>query len=131
MCLMARCLLELPPEKDWVAIIGSRSIELEQFNQVIGLMRWKPQIGIVSGGAKGVDSWAERWAAEHGYRVEKFLPEWDVYGKAAGFKRNAKIIQHANAVFAVWDGKSKGTYNSMELAKARLLPVQVVKPEVE
>jgi len=72
---------------------------------------------IVSGGAKGADMLAERFADE--FELEKiiFKPDWDLYGKSAGFKRNKDIIRNADVVFAFWDGKSKGTQHSINLAK--------------
>ena len=46
-----------------------------------------------------------------------FRPDWDRYGKAAGIIRNKDIVENSNMVIAFWDGKSKGTASSIELAK--------------
>jgi len=73
--------------------------------------------GIVSGGAKGADSLAERYAKEHGIYMKVFPAEWDLYGKSAGFRRNVRIITSSDIVFAFWDGHSKGTKHSIDIAK--------------
>ena len=72
---------------------------------------------IVSGGAIGVDTLAEKYAKEKNIPTFIIKPEWDKYGKSAGFVRNRKIIESADLVIAFWDGKSKGTQNSLDIAK--------------
>jgi hypothetical protein len=64
---------------------------------------------IVSGGAKGVDESGERIAAEEGIPLKRFPADWDRYGKKAGPIRNTQMARYADALVAVWDGKSPGT----------------------
>lgn len=75
------------------------------------------QYVIVSGGAKGADSLAAQYARENNFDLIEYLPEWGKYGKRAGFVRNELIIKDADIVFAFWDGQSKGTKSSIDLAK--------------
>lgn len=72
---------------------------------------------VISGGAKGADSLAARWAKEHGIKLTEFIPDWDGLGKKAGFIRNEDIVKAADVVLAFWDGVSKGTQNSLSIAK--------------
>jgi hypothetical protein len=72
---------------------------------------------IVSGGAKGADKLGERAADELNIPKLIFLPDWEKYGKAAGFIRNRDIVANAEVVLAFWDGASKGTKNSLDLAR--------------
>jgi hypothetical protein len=73
---------------------------------------------IVSGGAAGVDTWAENAAKEYGLpKPIIFKPEWKKYGKPAGMIRNAQIIDAADCVTAFWNGISSGTANSIERAR--------------
>lgn len=72
---------------------------------------------LVSGGARGVDSVAEGAARERGLEVEIFPANWKKYGKRAGFLRNEDIVKAADKVYAFWDGQSRGTRHTMELAK--------------
>ncbi len=73
---------------------------------------------IVSGGATGADRLAERYAIEHGYPMTIYKPDWANLGKAAGPIRNKTIINSADCVLAFWDGISKGTGSSVQLAKS-------------
>lgn len=41
-------------------------------------------IEIVSGHAKGADSFGEEYAKEHNIKVSVFPPDWKIYGRAAG-----------------------------------------------
>ena len=43
------------------------------------------------------------------YPFIEILPDYAKYGKSAPLKRNDKIIEMADAVLAIWDGKSAGT----------------------
>ena len=38
-----------------------------------------------------------------------FYPDYKQYGKSAPLKRNLKIIEYADIIYAFWDGKSRGT----------------------
>ena len=88
-----------------IAIIGSRNIFIDD------LGKYLPEnvTEIVSGGAKGVDKCARKYAENHNIKITEFLPEYSKYGKAAPLKRNIQIIEYADLVIAFWDGKSKGT----------------------
>lgn len=64
---------------------------------------------IVSGGARGVDRDGEYYAKCNSLPVKQFLPDWEKYGKSAGMIRNHDMALYADALVAVWDGKSRGT----------------------
>lgn len=72
---------------------------------------------IVSGGARGADKIGADIAREWNIKLTEFLPDWEKYGKRAGFIRNEDIIKAADVVLAFWDGQSKGTGNSLSHAK--------------
>lgn len=80
---------------------------------------------VVSGGAAGVDSLGERWARTRNLPVKHFLPDWKAHGKAAGIIRNHQMGDYAQALIAVWDGKSKGTKDMIDYAKKKGLKVFV------
>lgn len=71
---------------------------------------------IVSGGAKGVDKMAERFAKENHIEMEVIPAEWNKFGRSAGFLRNQTIIEACNAVIVFWDGVSSGSKHAMILA---------------
>ncbi len=62
------------------------------------------------------DQLGERYAYENNVPVERFPAEWDLYGKSAGFRRNKDMAKVANALISIWDGKSSGTKNMIEIA---------------
>ena len=78
---------------------------------------------VISGGARGVDELAERFAKEHHIPIEIHRPDWAAYGKAAGMIRNTDMVAAADAVIAIWDGKSRGTLDSINKAKAAGKPL--------
>lgn len=87
---------------------------------------------IIHGGCRGADLLAERYAQHRGYEQITFLAEWDKYGKRAGYIRNRemhKFIAHFSkrGVVAFWDGKSKGTAHSFELANEFKNNLKVVR----
>jgi predicted Rossmann fold nucleotide-binding protein DprA/Smf involved in DNA uptake len=80
---------------------------------------------VVCGGAKGVDSIGEEWALIYGLPVVKFPADWNKYGLSAGPRRNRQMAEYAEALVAVWDGKSPGTKNMIDVARELGLTVYV------
>lgn len=68
---------------------------------------------IITGGAEGIDSLAEKYADEK--RISKLVlrPQYELYGKYAPLKRNEKMIELCDMALIVWDGHSKGTEYSI------------------
>lgn len=95
-----------------VAIIGSRSIK-------VNISKYVPpeMTELVSGGAVGVDTLAEEYADEHVIPKVIFKPDYARYGKFAPLKRNELIVDAADLVIAIWDGKSRGTRYTMDYAR--------------
>jgi hypothetical protein len=91
---------------------------------------WKDYTGpeIVSGGAQGVDWQAELYAKKHTLKFTEFPAKWDELGKAAGFARNIQMADYADALVAVWDGGSKGTFHMISQMVKRNKPVFVYCP---
>lgn len=109
-----------------VAIIGGR--DFKNYDLVIETL--KPFLEkiteVVSGGAMGADLLGEKWANEHNKKTLIFLPNWEKYGKSAGYVRNIDIISNADEVFAFWDGKSRGTQHSINIARKENKPLHIV-----
>jgi hypothetical protein len=83
---------------------------------------------VVSGGARGVDSLGEQWARSKGLPTKRFIPDWR-QGNLAALHRNGEMAAYAEALVAVWDGRSRGTQNMIYQAEARKLPVFVLYRE--
>lgn len=82
-------------------------------------------IEVVSGGASGADALGEMYAKERGYSIKRFDADWYKYGRSAGPRRNKQMAEYADALLAYWDGKSRGTKNMIDLAKANGLKIGV------
>jgi len=116
-----------------IIIAGSRTItDKAKINAMIfrGVNKLVPfdkinEVIIISGGARGVDTEGENWAKSFGFPIERYLAQWDKFGKRAGFIRNKQMIDNADALIAIWDGKSKGTEHTINLAKQRGIPIYV------
>ncbi len=80
---------------------------------------------IVSGHAKGVDIIGEKIAKNHNLKVTIFPADWNKYGKRAGYLRNEQMADYADALIAIWDGKSKGTKHMIDIAKRKGLKVYI------
>ena len=81
--------------------------------------------------ARGADRLGERYAKERGYKVIYFPADWDIDGRSAGFKRNVKMAEYADALVAFWDGKSSGTKHMIETAQGKGLDVRVKRYQMK
>jgi len=109
-----------------VAIIGSRSFD--DYELVLETLKQYTDITeIVSGGAKGADALAERYANEYAIPIKLFLPDWKKFGRAAGVVRNKDIIAYCDMAIAFWDGASKGTKSSINICGKTGTRVEVVQ----
>jgi len=108
-----------------IAVIGSR--KCKGFNIDI-IMRYLPKecTCIISGGARGVDSFAMKAAEKLEISFLCIKPDYEKHGKAAPLIRNEEIISKADHVIAFWDFKSRGTAHTIALCIAKGVPVRVI-----
>lgn len=100
--------------KPIVCICGSRSIKDLNLDFYLDPNYFGE---IVTGGAAGVDTIAEKWAKKHNIEWVCYLPQYEIYGgKYAPLVRNKQMIEYADECVAFWDGKSKGTLMTIEYA---------------
>lgn len=81
---------------------------------------------IISGGAKGADTEAARWAVQNKVKLVEYPADWATHGRAAGPIRNEQIIKDCDFVLAIWDGLSRGTANSLSIAKRLKKPTMII-----
>lgn len=114
-----------------VLICGSRSItDLKQIERAVRESGFEIS-EIISGGAKGVDSLAEEFAAAKHIPTRVIKPDWKTYGRRAGIVRNLEMVRAADAVIAIWDGVSRGTRSSIDFAKKEGKPCFVQRRDSE
>lgn len=81
---------------------------------------------IVHGGARGADLLAGGAAVRFGYPVEVFLPDWSA-GRGAGILRNLAMLDtQPDRVLAFQVNGSRGTQHTIDEARRRGIPVEVV-----
>ena len=104
-------------------IVGSRSITDFDLAPYVSL----DVDTVISGGADGVDALAELYADTH--RLSKYIirPRYDLYGRAAPIKRNAQMVDIADAVLVIWDGCSKGAQSTIKYAEKTNKYITVIR----
>ena len=112
-------------DKFYCLVVGSRTFLDYNFlkNKLdYMLQNHKPNVVIISGGAKGADSLAEKYAKENNLQLKVFPADWETYGKSAGYIRNEEMHKYISnferrGIVAFWDGQSKGAAHNFDLAK--------------
>ena len=108
-----------------IAVVGSRTYK--DYKEFKGLLSQKlllicdkdenysNKVRIISGGAPGVDSMAERFAKEYNIPTTVYKADWETFGRSAGYIRNNDIMHTSEVCIAFWDGESKGTLHTIGL----------------
>lgn len=81
---------------------------------------------IITGGAKGIDSLAEKYAKEHNIDTIIIKPQYDLYGRYAPLKRNEEMVNLADKVLIIWDGSSRGTKYTADFAQKQNKLLEVI-----
>ena len=117
---------------------------------IVGSRRWKnraaieslvktfpPNTTVVSGGARGVDSWAVEYARKCGLKVKEFLPDLPMNGNPrweytkAYHARNRQIAEHSHVVYAfVAPDRKGGTENTIKHAEDLGVPVNIINEDI-
>ena len=79
-----------------IAFVGSREFPDRKFveSMVLQLTLNGKLTEFISGGANGVDSWAEN-AVDETVKKSIYHANWSKYGKKAGYMRNKDIIDNS------------------------------------
>lgn len=128
-----------------VIIAGSRTIKDPKILQEV-INYFIEQYGkitkVVCGCAEGVDKLGLEWAQQNNVSIVKFPADWksigrkdaiiktNKYGKynaRAGLDRNIQMADYADALIAIWDGKSTGTQHMIQTAKEKGLICLIIE----
>ena len=119
-----------------VIIAGSRSLQYKstgvrqhlfgKLDNLLSAKRKGQEIVIISGTARGADQFGELYARARGFKIERYPADWDTHGKSAGYKRNVEMAENADALVALWDGKSRGTKHMLDIARERSIPSRTI-----
>jgi len=93
-------------------MVGSRNLWVD-------ISRYIPESMtlLISGGAKGIGSLAERYADLHGIPKRIILPDYEAFGRAAPLICNRHIVECSEVIIAIWDGKSSGIQYTIDYAE--------------
>ena len=120
---------EPSPNRFSVIIAGTRSFKdydlLEQKCNMLFIN--KSPTNIICGCAEGADTLGKMYGDRHGIPVQMYPADWKKYGKSAGYIRNQEMANHADALIVFWNGSSRGTYNMIETARKKEIPVRIIK----
>lgn len=131
-----------------VAIVGSRGFtEVQLVERVIErLIDTHETLTIISGGARGVDTFVRETCRRYGFHFchedpdlsglahlplsrhfVEFRADWDKHGKRAGYLRNRDVVRHASRVIALFapGPNTPGTANVIDMATTAGLPTHV------
>ena len=110
-----------------LAEVGSRDFQDYAWLEhcLLRVFRVEELEAVISGGARGADGLAARFAATHEIPLVVIAADWKRYGRKAGPIRNTEIVARADAVAAFWDGKSPGTRDTITKARNAGLRVEV------
>lgn len=112
-----------------LAIVGSR--EFENYDllcaEVEKIKQTQTVELIVSGGAKGADTLAKRYAALNHIPMMELKPDYKQFGHNAPAQRNALIVENADWVLAFAAPTSRGTWDTIRKAEKMLRKVIIVK----
>lgn len=110
-----------------IAICGSRTItDYNLIHRAISEAVWMGittpthlvTYQIVSGGAKGVDTLAMKYASDNKLNLIEIKPDYNTYTwNIAPLMRNVKIAETADVLIAIHDGKSTGTLHMISCMK--------------
>lgn len=106
-----------------LAIIGSRTCP------PVDIMLYLKHLptAIISGGARGADTYARNFAKIHGIELIEFLPQYDKFpSKVAPLMRNKLIVENCDCLLAFWDGESRGTKYTLDYANQLHKPIKIV-----
>lgn len=109
--------------------MGSRAFD--DYELLCRVLRACEPSSIVSGGARGADALARRYAEENGLPLTEHLPRHlegkGEYRPGNYHERNRRIVEDCEAVVAFVAGESRGTASTVEYARRVGKPVRVVR----
>jgi len=107
-------------EFDFIPYFTMQNRDFRAFCRNHGLIRRKIT-AVVTGGARGIDTLAFQAAETVGIRNLQFLPDRTKFRGKTILKafqvRNQQIVENCDVLLAVWDGRSRGTENTLAYAR--------------
>lgn len=110
------------------AVVGSREFgNYAQMDKILKEVVAEDDT-LVSGGAAGADSMAQRWAKENGKRILIIYPYYGRHKRGAAFVRNKEIVDESDVVYAFYQ---KGRFGMGGTANTVMWARKLDKPVFE
>jgi hypothetical protein len=111
-----------------VGVVGSRDLVVtpnDIINAIDGPFRLPDEEDTIVTGCcpTGADAAARALGEMSSLEVKVHKAQWSLHGRAAGPIRNTEIAADIDALVAFWDGKSRGTLDTISKVVRRGLPV--------
>lgn len=115
-----------------IAIVGSREYSnLQEVWDYLDKMKLiLNHFHLITGGARGVDKFAEKWAIEQNIPYTIIRPI-NVQDKFSYLLRNVEIISKSDLIIAFWDKSSSGTKFVIDYCKARNMSLIIKYSKIE
>jgi hypothetical protein len=120
-----------------LVISGSRGYHRDEFlpklDEAIRLSGFRPTKILHGGNMDSVDRLAKAWARLHDLEFDAIAADWEemerlgIPKKAAGPIRNKKLVAAGDALVALWDGESPGTWDCITQMRRAGKPVFVYR----
>lgn len=98
----------------------------EKVDNILSQKKLTHKILILSGKSIGADCLGEIYALENNLEILSYPADWGKFGKKAGVKRNAEMINDADALIAFWNGSSQGTKYMIDIATKKGKMIRVI-----
>ena len=111
-----------------VIVAGSRGYTNKEYVYKVldKVYQKRKDIEIVTGLAKGPDTYGKEWAIENGVPYHEFPANWDKYGKQAGYLRNQEMAYFSDMLIA-FHLNSRGTAHMINIANEEGLKVAIFR----
>jgi hypothetical protein len=111
-----------------VLVCGGRDYrDTKRFERVMCELDNRVSIGeIIHCGANGADTMAGCWADKYNIPVTVFKADWSRHGRAAGPRRNEKMLYEGKPDFVIAFPGGRGTAHMVRIAKAAGIKVYEV-----
>lgn len=81
---------------------------------------------IISGGAEGIDTLAEKYADKHKLPKMIIRPDYKGFGRKAPLVRNRAMVDMCDELIVFWDGKSRRTKQTIDYAEESKKEITVI-----
>jgi len=113
-----------------LAVIGTK--KFTEYNFLSSILKQTSNIDmIISGGAVGTDTLAEKYATKNKINFLKFPPNYKNYGDKAKHIRDKLIVEECDELIAFWDGECEGTKYTLDYAEQLGKVIKIVRVIIE